>query len=387
MSDVRQLAVASVLAVLAGLLLARAFPRDESSATEPGPGGRSSETVGNVEPGSVKGPETRSMDDKAVLMRRTVAKCETAGLWEWLRSNHAQEGPLLDVVVTELVDRQVWQAWAFVQSLENDHKRGNFSEHILAKLAERDPWKAYEVWKQTRGDFGNPHWGSGVLDFVTIAAAATSGEKLVEVLQQMTAEESESLMTLEFADRFDFEIVLNHLVQAKQVPLTVPGNLLPKWAEQSPAEAAAWLLQNPGFAVVNEHQEYAAHHSIQMIASGKGSVDDRHAALEIVSKMPADFLDRAWEVIGGSSEGKLDAETLDSANYLKRREAYLTQALLETKASDSIDASWDQVPLEERRQLLEQADQAWKQKRVSPVENRVHERWRQHVTAAWGINP
>jgi hypothetical protein len=146
-------------------------------------------------------------------------------------------------------------------------------------------------------------------------------------------------------------------------------------------------LQNPGFVLVNEHQEYAAHHSIQMIASGKGSMDERHAALEIVSKMPADFLDRTWEVIGGSSGGQIDAETLASATYLKRREPYLTQALLETKASDSIDASWDQVPLEERRQLLEQADQAWKQKRVSPVENRVHERWRQHVTAAWGINP
>lgn len=387
MSDVRQLAAASVLAILAGLLLARAFPHDKGCSTGLGPRGGSSGTAGNIEPGSVTGPATRSTDDKAVLMRRTVAKCEPPGLWEWLRSNHAQGGPWLDAVATELVDREGWRAWNLVRSLEDDPKRGKLSELILAKLAERDPWKAYEVWKQTHGDFGNPHWGSGVLDFVTIAAAATSGEKLVEVLQQMTAEESESLMTLEFADGFDFEIVLNHLIEAKQMPLTVPENLLPKWAEQSPAEAASWLLQNPGFVLVDEHQEYAANHSIQMIASGKGPVDERHAALEIVSRMPADFLDRAWEVIGRGSEGTIDAETLDSASYLKRREPYLNQALLETKASDTIDASWNQVPLEERRQLLEQADQAWKQKQVSPVENRVHERWWQRVTAAWGIHP
>lgn len=387
MSDFRQLAVTSVLAVLAGLFLARTFPHDKGSSTEPGPGGGSSETTDNLEPGSVTGPATRSTDDKAVLMRRTVAKCETAGLWEWLRSYHAQGGPWLDAVATELVDREGWRAWSLVRSLEDDPKRGKLSELILAKLAERDPWKAYEVWKQVRADFGSPHWGSGVLDFVTTAAALTSGETMVEVLQQMTDEESESLMTLEFSDGFDFEIVLNHLVQAKQLPLTVPGNLLPKWAEQSPAEAAAWLLKNPGFVSVNEHQEYAAHHSIEMIASGNGSMDERHAALEIVSKMPADFLDRAWEVIGGSSGGTIDAETLDSASYLKRREPYLTQALLETKASDSIDGSWNQIPLEERRQLLKQADQAWKQKQVSPVEDRVHERWRQRVTTAWGITP
>jgi hypothetical protein len=203
----------------------------------------------------------------------------------------------------------------------------------------------------------------------------------------MTVEESESLMTLEFARGFDFQMVLDYLVKAEQVPLTVPENLLPEWAEQSPAEAAAWLLQNPGFVLVNEHQEYAAHHSIQMIASGKGSIDERHAALEIVSKMPADFLDRTWEVIGGSSGGKIDAETLASASYLKRRETYLAQALLETKAADTIDDSWNQVPLEERRGLLEQADNAWKQKPVSPVENRVHQRWRERVTTAWGITP
>jgi hypothetical protein len=387
MSESRHLVMVSVGAVLAGVFLARIFPHDDDRSIPPGRDATTFKTASDAKPGSVKSLLTGPTDDKTLLMRRTVAKCETAGLWEWLRSSHAEGGPWLDIVTMELIDREGWQAWSFVRSLEEDHQRGKLSEHILAKLAERDPWKAYEVWKKSRADFGNPHWGSGVLDFVTIAAATTSGEKLVEVLQQMTAEESESLMTLEFARGFDFRMVLDYLVQAEQVPLTVPGNLLPEWAEQSPAEAAAWLLQNPGFVLVNEHQEYAAHHSIQMIASGKGSIDERHAALEIVSKMPADFLDRTWEVIGGSSGGKIDAETLASASYLKRRETYLAQALLETKAADTIDDSWNQVPLEERRGLLEQADNAWKQKPVSPVENRVHQRWRERVTTAWGITP
>jgi hypothetical protein len=376
----------SVGAVLAGIFLARIFPHDDDRAIPPGRVATTFKTASDAKPGSVKSLLTGSTDDKTLLMRRTVAKCETAGLWEWLRLSHAEGGPWLDIVTMELIDREGWQAWSFVRSLEEDHQRGNLSEHILAKLAERDPWKAYEVWKKSRADFGNPHWGSGVLDFVTIAATTTSGEKLVEVLQQMTVEESESLMTLEFARGFDFQIVLDYLVKAEQVPLTVPGNLLPEWAEQSPAEAAAWLVDHPGYREV-EHQEYASNHTIEVIASGKGSIDERHAALEVVSKMPADFLDRAWEVIGGNSGGKIDPETLDSASYLKRREPYLAQALLQTKTADTIDDSWNQVPLEERRGLLEQADNAWKQKHVSPVENRVHQHWRERVTTAWGITP
>lgn len=387
MNESKRLTITSVAAVVAGILLARIFPHDEVSENPPGREVANFKTAGEAPPGSVKSLGTGSTGDRSMLMRRTIAKCETGGLWEWLRSSHAEGGPWLDIVTTELIDREGWQAWSFVRSLEDDHQRGKLSELILAKLAERDPWKAYEVWKQSRGDFGNPHWGTGVLDWVTTAAATTSGEKMVEVLQQVTAAESESLMTLEFARGFDFRMVLDYLVEAEQVPLTVPENLLPEWAKQSPAEAAAWLLQNPGFVLVNEHQEYAAHHSIQMIASGKGSIHERHAALEIVSKMPADFLDRTWEVIGGSSGGQIDAETLASASYLKRRETYLAQALLETKAADTIDDSWNQVPLEERRGLLEQADNAWKQKQVSPVENRVHQRWRERVIAAWGITP
>lgn len=387
MNESKCLTITSVAAVVAGILLARTFPHDEVREIPPGRETANFKPGGEAQPGSVKSLGTGSTDDKSMLMRRTIAKCETAGLWEWLRSSHAEGGPWLEIVTTELIDREGWQAWSFVRSLEDDHQRGKLSELILAKLAERDPWKAYEVWKQSRGDFGDPHWGTGVLDWVTTAAATTSGEKMVEVLQQVTADESESLMTLEFARGFDFRMVLDYLVQAEQVPLTVPENLLPVWAEQSPAEAAAWLLQNPGFALVNEHQEYAAHQSIQIIASGNGSVDERRAALEVVSKMPADFLDRTWEVIGGSGGGHIDTQTLASASHLKRRETYLAQALLETKAADTIDDSWNQVPLEERRQLLEQADMAWKEKPVSPVVNRVHQRWRERVATAWGITP
>lgn len=371
--------------VIVGLLLAHASPQwRDSSAREAARPARIEE--GGLARRDGSNPASTDADDEKLAMRRTVAKCETAALWDWLKQAAADDWNWKDLVVSELVDRLGWQALDIAMEMEPDRVDGELSGHVLSKLGESDPWKAYELWKSLRGEFENERWGQGTIDWAIQAGASASGEKLIEVLQQMTADESESLMVIEFTEGFDFRTVLDFLAEADRQPLTVPENLLPAWAEQSPVEAAAWLLDHPEFLEV-EHQEYAANRLLRAIAAGEGPEAVRHEALAQLASMPSDYLDMAWKAIGESSDGKLDANTLESAGLMNRREDYLSRSLLETRSLDVLDASWDLVPLEERRTALRTAEQIWAERQPTPVQARARERWKMMVTTAWRITP
>jgi hypothetical protein len=324
--------------------------------------------------------------DPALRMRRLVARCETQALWEWLLTAPPEEVRWKHRVITELADRLGWRAMDIAMEIDPDRVRGELSEHLLSKLGERDPWKAYDFWKAHRDQFASPQWGSGALDWAIVAGAATSADKLIEVLQQMTGEESQTLINVEFAAGFDFRAVLDHLAATDRQPETVPADLLPGWAKQSPVEAAAWLLEHPGFLKV-EYREDEARSLLHEISGSDGPADPRHRALDVLADMPGDYLDEAWSAVAGRSEGKVNAYHLDSATYMNRRERFLSDLLLETKYSDEMDASWDQVPPEERRVALESADQRWAEEERSPVQKRARERWRTMVSSQWGITP
>lgn len=319
-------------------------------------------------------------------MRRTAAKCETAALWDWLVSPAATDPRWRSVIISELVDRLGWRAFDIALDRDPDRDGGMLSGSLLWELGRRDPWKAYDLWKSHRAEFASERWGQGAVNKAIEAGALASAAKLVEVLQQMTADESESLMTVEFAEGFDFRSVLDFLAEADRQPVTVPQDLLPAWAEQSPVEAAAWLLEHPEFLKI-EHQEYAANRLLKVIAAWDGPEAVRQEALDQLASMPGDYLNTAWRAIGESSGGKPDANTLESAGLMNRREDYLSRSLLETRTLDALDASWDQVPLEERRTALRNAEQIWAENQPTPVQARARERWKAMVSAAWGITP
>jgi hypothetical protein len=375
--------LASGASIAAGLLLGASFSNSDSAedreSLAPDYLNRPVTTLSKtVEESDAENPDLR--------MRRLVARCETKALWDWLLAAPLEDAKWRDVVVTELVDRLGWQALDTAMEIDPDRERGTLSEHVLSKLGERDPWKAYDFWKARRAEFENPQWGSGALDWTITAGSAASAEKLIEVLQQMTDQESQTLINVEFSRGFDFRSVLDHLAATDKQPLTVPANLLPEWAKQSPVEAATWLLEHPEFRRF-EYIENEANGLLNEIAGGKGPAELRRQALDQLAAMQGDYLDKAWKGVVARSEGKVDAEILDSAAHMNRRDTYLAGALLETRTFDGLDSSWNSVPLEERRTALRNAELKWRETQLTPVQARALERWKTMATTAWGINP
>ena len=100
-----------------------------------------------------------------------------------------------------------------------------------------------------------------------------------------------------------------------------------------------------------------------------------------------DFLDDLWGSAVIGSDGKIRAGTLAAADQMGRRENFLREVLLQTRFQDQPDSSWELVPLEERRHLIELVEKSRAEDPKSPVEVRAHERWRKSLNEAWGIAP
>jgi hypothetical protein len=335
--------------------------------------------AGETEVGST--PDTRKL-----MLRRTLAACETTALWEWLAANPQGDGSIRYEVLSELIDRLGWRAWDHALAEEDPKTREHVAERILWKLAQQDPWKAYAEWQAHRADFENPEWGVQVIAECTLAASATSADKLLEMFQHFPKEEAGEIMVVEFAKDFDFRKVLDQLMTTEMRPNTLVQDLAGTWAERSPQEAAAWLGKHPGYFDEDYH-EGEAHAILRAIAQAEMSDESRREALGTLANLSEEARDSAWQRLAEDNDGKVSAAFLHSADLAGRREDYLRQTLLDTRTAEELDESWNLVPLAERRQILAAAEQEWAEKRPTPVDAKSRAHWRQMVTTAWGISP
>ncbi len=322
---------------------------------------------------------------KSLMLRRTVARCDTDALWAWLEAGDTDCHDIEHAVVVELIDRLGWSALDRAFAFRDEETRERLSGLVLSVLAERDPWKALEEYQDHRGEFENPLWGEGVISQCTIAAAATSADKLIDIFRQMTREDSELLMTVPFSRNFDFGKVLDHLFATEAPPRIAIENLMPAWAERSPEDAANWLVTHPGY-LDKEYQNHAAAAALKAMATADMEDGKRIKALEAMSSLPGKFLTDAWAGIASDSEGKITASVLQSADQMGVRESYLSGALLSTRGLDEIDPTWELVPLEERLEILERVDRQWAEETRTPVEVKARERWMKMVGTAWGMS-
>lgn len=327
--------------------------------------------------------------DRSVLLRRTVARGATADLWSWLEGNTNEDHEIRMAVAAELVDRLGWQAWQQVLAISDPALREKLSRELLCVFSERDPWKAYEEWKLHRDKFKDPEWGAAAYDGALRAAATLSAGKLVEILAEvptMKGRKSQWLLSPEYPRGFDFKEVLEYLIQAPDQPVLVTDGLLQEWSKQSPAEVAQWLAANPQALETEYLLDEATNSFGEMIAS-ESHEKDFDAILDSLGGLPAEFIDDVWDTAVISAEGKLNPSTLAAADRMSKRDSYLVGSLLETRYQQEIDPSWTLLPSEERRRVLNLAEQRWAAEEPSVVQARARDRWRERVTAAWETEP
>ena len=327
--------------------------------------------------------------DRSVLLRRTVARGETADLWSWLENSKDENHEVRMAITRELVDRLGWQAWQQALAVSDPGQREALTHQLLRAFSERDPWKAYDEWKFHRDKFKDLDWGEPAYNAALRAAAGMSADKLVEILVEVpakTREASQWLLNTDFVTGFDFKEVLEYLIQAPEQPVLVSDGLLREWSKQSPVEVAQWLAANPQ-ALETEYLLDEAVSSFGDVFTSELPDADLDAVLDSLAGLPADFVDDVWKSAVGSAEGKLNASTLAAADRMAKRDSYLVGSLLETRYQQDIDPSWTLLPSEERQRVLNLAEQRWAAEEPSVVQARALDRWRQRVTAAWEDAP
>lgn len=322
---------------------------------------------------------------RSVLLRRTVARGETADLWSWLENSGNENHEVRMAITRELVDRLGWQAWQQALGVSDPELREALTHQLLRAFSERDPWKAFEEWKFHRDKFKDLDWGEPAYNAALRAAAGISADKLAEVLAEVptrAGKESQWLVSPEYPQGFDFEQVLDYLIQTPEQPVLVSNGLLREWSKQSPAEATQWLASNPDVLKSEYLLDEATGTWGEVIASGSPEADFE-PVLDSLAGLPAEFLEGVWKSAVDSAEGKLNASTLAAADRMSKRDSYLVGSLLKTRYQQDIDPSWTLLPSEERQRVLNLAEQRWAAEEPSVVQDRARDRWRQRVTAAW----
>lgn len=330
-------------------------------------------------------PSGDSLVSRELLLRRSLAACETAALWQWLEQDPERDETRL-AVVKELVDRLGWGAWERALAIGDPKLRERLGDAVLYEHAQRDPWKAFVEWQKHCDIFQSKEAGTGVIAECTVAAAAISADKVIEMLQQITQEEPQYEMGVEYAKDFDFRKVLDFLVNAEKQPYTETGRLMSEWAKRAPVEAAEWLAAHPEY-LANEYREGEFSETLRAIAETEMNDSVRREALDAMARLTSEDQQRAWQYLGGSTDGKIQTSVLQTADLAGRREEFLLAALRETRTYDELDDSWRQVPLAERAQILAKVEQEWDEKEHSPVDAKSHGHWSRMVKQAWGIAP
>jgi len=325
-----------------------------------------------------------------MLMRRMLAKQSTATLWDWLRKEPSMNYLYRAAIVAELVDRLGWRAWDVAMEPDQDPDvRRNLSESILSRLASKDPWKAYEVWKAHRAEFDR-QWGADVVIEGQCAASRTSAASLIDIFQESAEEESHWGCSLEFSSDFKFGEVLDYLAATDRPPEAMPYTILTSWGDREPVDAARWLVAHPEFSKREGDERSQSEMLLRQIAYLPVDAPGRDDALAALRQMPAEFITGAWDTIGMQQNGTFSPAALSAANGMDQTDNYLVSALWHTQRSDSLDPSWQQLPEGERAGLLEKVEAAMEKSRPSesltPVELRKRQRWQQMVSTAWGLS-
>jgi hypothetical protein len=327
-------------------------------------------------PNKVSAWDAGSALNERIALRRAIAKCDDASLWAWL-AVPTDELDVHDAVLEELVDRLGWRAWQHVVEMEKGKTRDYLARWFLSEFAERDPWKAYEEWKKARGSFTDADWADSAFYPITRAAAATSGEKLIEVMKEVRrdTDDNEDGLEVEFVAGFDFAAVMEYLVAERERPFVIPHGILLEWARRSPAKAAEWWESNSTFPTGRDEPSkiYAA------IANWESGAE----SLGGMGLFSPDQVEDAWQHIGEESKGAVNAKLLETATRLSRREDYLMKVLLQTRMLEAVDASWNQVPLDERMNAKAKVKTEWMRESDKPVDQRAQERWGKMLDEAW----
>lgn len=332
------------------------------------------------EPLTVSGKLT-SPQDREQALRAMVARCDTAVLWDWLATAPEGDYQGSNAVITELMDRLGWRAFDHALGIGDEKLRHRLSNRILGLFALKDPWKAFEIYKEHRNNFNEPRWGRFALEGCISAAADLSADRMLEVFAEMPSKESETFMNVAYRADFDFKRALDFLLTTKEPPASVPENLISEWAKRSPSEAAGWLSAHPEF-INHEIIEYRGRVVLETIAASSDR-EERERALEAASRLPAPFLDKAWSEIGEQQKGVITPDLLEAAGRMGRREEFLTAALLSTNQLEKVDASWRSIPAAERMAILEAAESKWAGQVDTPLVRRAREGWREMVLQAW----
>ncbi|QJE94400.1 hypothetical protein [Luteolibacter luteus] len=360
--------------------------RGEPAAAAPGvvakSGSRGKASGGSWTPADISAAKDEA--DRKLILKRSIAASDTEALWRWLASMPNVRIEAWGLVQDELIDRLGWGAWERARGMEAGKARDHVGEMLLMKLAEQDPWKALEEWQKHRSEFDHKIWGFGVISECSKAAAGISADQLLKVFASIPQKEANELMFVDYAPDFDFRKVLDHMASGGPQPYTMTEDMLPTWAKRDPEAAAEWLVAHPEYLQV-EYQQTEAGETLGTLA--KVPMDDatRARVLQMVEGMPEEMIDRTWKNLSSGTSGKLSPDILKSADLMDRRGFYLENVLWETRGLESIDESWSTLPLVERRELLDQADQRWAREGSSPVETKARASWRDMVEKAWGI--
>ena len=318
--------------------------------------------------------------NKKVALRRAIAKCDDESLWE-CAAEPSDELETFEAVRHELIDRLGWGAWQHVLDMEPGPNRNMLARWFLDDFSERDPWKAYEMWQAAAGKFEGDGWEDSAFYSFSQAATAISAGKLVEVMRSMRRDTDHFRHEVEvkFPAGFEFREVMDYLVSGEERPALVPEKVVVEWARRSPQEAVEWLSANPGFEVPKEERReiYAS-----VAASDLDAAQMTQVLGQLAATMP-DLVEPAWVGIGGKSRGVVDPSLLQTASLLGRRESYLSSVLFSAISHDAVDASWQELPLDERMSIMDKVEEQWTLKRSSPVDERARERWRRMLTEAW----
>ncbi|QJE96600.1 hypothetical protein [Luteolibacter luteus] len=323
---------------------------------------------------------------RATAVRRALSKCNTDALFQWLADENLG-GRDTNLVVLELIDRLGWKAWDLAIEKEDPAQRKRLTNLLLWGYSERDPWKAYELWKAERSNYEDSEWGIAAYGGALGEATKLSASRVMEILDELPDLPDRSsiwLRNVEFSSDFDFKTVLEFLIDQDSQPRMIPNDLLRRWSVRSPAEAAEWLASHPEVLDIEHLRDDAENTSF--FPDDPASPDFK-SIVQALDRLPSDFLDDLWGSAVIGSDGKVRAGTLAAADEMGRREDFLREVLLQTRFQDQPDSSWELVPREERRHLVELVEQSWAKDPKSPVEVRAHERWRKGLNEAWGIGP
>lgn len=326
---------------------------------------------------------------KAIALKRAMASCETEALWTWLADKNNGGIAERNAAILELIDRLGWKAWDTAMAIEDPEQRERLGNLLLWGYSERDPWRAYELWKQEHGKYEDSEWGIAAYGGAVGEATKISADKLVEILNELPdlpEENSVWLLNVEFSSDFNFETALEWLLDRNPQPRLIPDSLLKGWSQRSPAEAAAWLAAHPEVLEI-EHLADDAAMCFNTFFSEEQSDSGLAATLKAIDDLPPAFVDELWDYTSNFNDGKLDATTLEAADQMGRRESFLTKSLLQTRFQDQPDASWELVPLDERRHLIDLAAQSWAEDARTPVDERTRAHWKKGLYQSWGLKP